>query len=380
MRRALLAFLPATLLLSRAVPAKAADPGETYAWNLAKGFPTPWVPADNPMTAAKVELGRHLFYDARMSVNGKESCATCHKQELAFPDGRAVGVGATGESHSRSAMSLVNIAYSAVLTWSNPQMKLLEEQALVPMFGEHPIELGLREGDGFLPTLRSDPEYRRLFAAAFPAEQNPFTIKNVTRALACFERSIVSARSPYDRYHYGGADSAVSESAKRGEILFFSQQIACFRCHGGFNFSDATASGNSPGREGQFHNTGLYNLPGAFSYPPPNLGIYEFTKLPADIGKFKAPTLRNIGVTAPYMHDGSIATLEGVLDHYSAGGRSIASGPNAGVGHDNPNKDSLIGGFRLSAQDRADLIAFLESFTDEAVLHDPRFANPWPSP
>ena len=123
-------------------------------------------------------------------------------------------------------------------------MKLLEEQALVPMFGEHPIELGLREGDGFLSTLRSDPEYRRLFAAAFPAEQDPFTIKDVTRALACFERSIVSARSPYDRYHYGGADSAVSESAKRGEILFFSQQIACFRCHGGFNFSDATASEN----------------------------------------------------------------------------------------------------------------------------------------
>ena len=116
-------------------------------------------------------------------------------------------------------------------------MKLLEEQALVPMFGEHPIELGLREGGGFLPTLRSDPEYRRLFAAAFPAEQNPFTIKNVTRGLACFERSIVSARSPYDRYHYGGADSAVSGSAKRGEILFFSQQIACFRCHGGFNFT-----------------------------------------------------------------------------------------------------------------------------------------------
>ena len=106
------------------------------------------------MTASKVELGIHLFYDARMSVSGKESCATCHKQELAFTDGRAVGVGATGESHSRSAMSLVNIAYSAVLTWSNPQMKLLKEQALVPMFGEHPIELGLREGDGFLATLR----------------------------------------------------------------------------------------------------------------------------------------------------------------------------------------------------------------------------------
>src|SRR5579885_1976332 len=256
-------------------------------------------------------------------------------------------------------------------------MKLLEEQALVPMFGEHPVELGLHEGDGFLSRIRSDPKYRRLFAAAFPADQDPFTIPNVTKAIACFERSLISARSPYDRYHYGGDDSAVSESAKRGEILFFSQQIACFRCHGGFNFSDATVSESNPGREIEFHNTGLYNLKGRFSYPAPNLGIYEFTKSPGDVGKFKAPTLRNIALTAPYMHDGSIATLEGVLDHYAAGGRTIVSGINAGIGHDNPNKDPLIAGFQLSDQQRADLIAFLHSLTDDMVLHDSRFANPW---
>ncbi len=351
--------------------------GEAYAWNLPKGFPKPNVPLDNPMTAAKVELGRYLFYDARMSVNGKASCATCHQQELAFTDGRAVGIGATGEPHSRGAMSLVNVAYSAVLTWSNPRMKLLEEQALVPMFGEHPVELGLREGDGFVPMLRSDPRYRELFAKAFPAEGDPFSIKNVTRALACFERSIISARSPYDRYHYGGDDGAIPESAKRGEILFFSQPLSCFRCHGGFNFSDTTVWEGRAGREVEFHNTGLYNLSGPLSYPAPNVGIYEFTESPRDIGKFKAPTLRNIAITRPYMHDGSIATLEGVLDHYAAGGRTIASGANAGAGHDNPNKDSLIGGFQLSAQDRADLIAFLESLTDDAVLHDSRFANPW---
>jgi cytochrome c peroxidase len=127
----------------------------------------------------------------------------------------------------------------------------------------------------------------------------------------------------------------------------------------------------------EFHNTGLYNLKGAFSYPAPNLGIYEFTKSAGDVGKFKAPTLRNIAVTAPYMHDGSIPTLEGVLDHYAAGGRTIGSGVNAGTGHDNPNKDHLIGGFQLSAQQRADLIAFLQSLTDDGVLHDARFANPW---
>ncbi len=127
----------------------------------------------------------------------------------------------------------------------------------------------------------------------------------------------------------------------------------------------------------EFHNTGLYNLPGPLSYPAPNVGIYEYTRLAADVGKFKAPTLRNIAVTAPYMHDGSIATLEGVLDHYAAGGRRIRSGPHAGDGHNNPNKDHLIGGFTLSPADRADLVAFLQSLTDDAVLRDPRYSNPW---
>lgn len=245
------------------------------------------------------------------------------------------------------------------------------------MFGEHPVELGLREGDGFLLRLRSEMKYREVFAKAFPEEQDPFSLKNVTKALACFERSIISGRSPYDRYHYDGDDSAVSDSAKRGEILFFSQQISCFRCHGGFNFSDATVSEKTAARPVEFHTTGLYNIPGGLSYPAPNTGIYEFTKSAADVGKFKAPTLRNIAMTAPYMHDGSVATLEAVLDHYAAGGSTIGSGANAGVGHNNPNKGHLIGGFQLSAQDRADLIAFLQSLTDEGLLRDPRFASPW---
>ncbi len=370
------ALVTLAMLVRTAVPAEQ-DSTQEYLWNLPRGFPKPHVPAGNPMTGAKVELGRYLFYDARVSVNGKAACATCHKQELAFTDGRAVSAGATGQLHSRSAMSLVNVAYSAALTWSDPQMKNLEDQALVPMFGDHPVELGLRDGDGFPSILRSDPKYQTLFERAFPADNDRFTVKNATKALASFERSIISARAPYDRYHYGGDDSAVSDSAKRGEILFFNQHLSCFRCHGGFNFSDATVSGSNVRREIEFHNTGLYNIAGGLSYPAPNVGAYEHSKNAADIGKFKAPTLRNIAVTAPYMHDGSIATLEGVLDHYAAGGRTIDSGPNAGRGHDNPNKDRLIGGFLLSRQDRADLIAFLESLTDEAVLHDPRFANPW---
>ncbi len=172
-------------------------------------------------------------------------------------------------------------------------------------------------------------------------------------------------------------DHAVSDAAKRGEVLFFNQHLSCFRCHGGFNFSDATVSENNPRRQTPFHNTGLYNLAEALSYPSPNVGAYERTHAAADVGKFKTPTLRNIALTAPYMHDGSIPTLEAVLDHYAAGSSTIASGPHAGVGHNSPNKDPLIAGFTLSATDRTDLIAFLQSLTDEEVRHDPRFANPW---
>jgi cytochrome c peroxidase len=367
------------LVIAGGVPTSEPEGDKTYEWNLPKGFPEPLVPPDNPMTAPKVELGRHLFYDKRMSFNGKSSCATCHRQELAFTDGRAVSVGTTGELHPRNAMSLVNVAYAGALTWGSPDKTKLEDQALVPMFGTHPVELGLKEGDGFLPSIRADRTYKALFAEGFPGQTEPFTIPNVVKAIACFERSIISARSPYDRYHYDRDDNAVSASAKNGEVLFFSERGACFHCHGGFDFTDSTVSKRSGPRSIEFHNNGLYNTAGPLSYPLPNVGIYEFTKRQGDVGKFKAPTLRNISVTGPYMHDGSIATLGEVVDHYAAGGRTIASGPNAGVGRKNPNKDGRIGGFPCSPQDRADLVAFLTSLTDPEVLKDPRFGNPWPS-
>jgi cytochrome c peroxidase len=231
-------------------------------------------------------------------------------------------------------------------------------------------------GDDYIRVIASDPAYAKLFPAAFPGEQNPFTIANVTKAVASFERTIIGGGSPYDRYHYDGDEKAISDSAKRGEVLFFSEPLSCFRCHGGFNFSDATDFEGRRESPPEFHNTGLYNLAGTLSYPAANPGIYEHTQQPTDVGKFKVPTLRNVAVTAPYMHDGSIATLEGVLDHYSAGGRTITDSPNAGDGSRNPNKDPLIRGFKLTSRDRADLIAFLESLTDEEIIHDPKFGNP----
>ena len=352
-----------------------------YAWDLPDGWPAPRVPAENPMTAAKVALGRHLFYDTRLSTNGTQSCATCHEQRRAFTDGRAQARGSTGQVHPRGSMSLVNIGYASTLTWAHPYMKVLEDQALVPMYGDRPIvELGLRRGENaWLDRLRQVNQYQRLFPEAFGAAPDPFTLDNVTRALASFERSIVSARSLYDR-DYDGRDDEATNAARRGETLFFTPPLSCFRCHGGFTLSGPSDwAGRPSGGEGPpFQNTGLYNLAGALSYPPGGLGAYEVTNVPTDVGKFKAPTLRNIAVTAPYMHDGSIATLDGVLDHYAAGGRTIADGPAQGIGRNNPNKSGIVQGFTLSDADRRALLAFLDSLTDEALLKDPRFSDPWP--
>ncbi len=362
------------LAVALAAPAFGADANVA----LPKGFPKPRIPADNPMTGAKVELGRYLFYDKRLSGNGTASCATCHRQELAFTDGRGRAIGSTGQTHPRGAMSLVNVAYAAAFNWSDPTVDSLERQALKPMFSTTPVELGTVEAE-LVALIRETAPYQSLFVQAFAGEADPYTIANVAKAIACFERTIVSADSPYDRFHFGDA-GAISEAAKRGEILFFLDYggPSCFRCHGGFNFSDAVEFANGEKRPVEFHNTGLYNLGGPFSYPPPNLGLYEHTRRLEDVGKFKAPTLRNIALTAPYMHDGSIATLEEVLDHYAAGGRTIHEGPLAGVGRANPAKDALIHGFYLTPRNRLDLIAFLESLTDEGVTHDPRFSDPWP--
>jgi cytochrome c peroxidase len=192
----------AALLVCGGVRLASAPAGQPFVWHLPNGFPTPRVPASNPMSATKVALGRYLFYDTRLSGNGQQACATCHEQARAFTDGRARARGSTGEEHRRGSMSLVNVAYASVLTWGNPAVTTLEEQALVPMFGDHPVELGLaKPGTELLARLRGVPEYQRLFATAFVGAEDPFTIDNVVRAIASFERTIISGRSPYDRYH-----------------------------------------------------------------------------------------------------------------------------------------------------------------------------------
>lgn len=185
-------------------------------------------------------------------------------------------------------------------------------------------------------------------------------------------------RSPYDRYRYGNEPEAISESAKRGEAFFFSgQRGSCFQCHGGWNFNGEVSHEARTNPRVAFFNTGLYNVAGDISYPASNTGVYQVTKRPEDVGKFRVPTLRNIAVTAPYMHDGSSPSLGDVIDHYAEGGRTIISGANAGVGRDNPNKARNVRGFVISSQEKSDLIAFLESLTDSTFLKNEALSNPW---
>jgi cytochrome c peroxidase len=333
----------------------------------------PRVPVGYPMTPARIELGRRLFYDTRLSGNGTQSCATCHVQERAFTDGKARGVGSTGMVHRRGPMSLINVAYRDALTWGNQDLRTLEQQALVPMLGTSPIELGLSgHEDRIYRTLDADPIYRPLFSAAFPGAAAPVTTPNIAAALSAFERSIVSFRSAFDRYREYEDRSAMSESAMRGSVLFFSNRKArCISCHRGLNLDGGSKTVNTPPGEElvfTFHNTGLYNLSGPVSYPADNTGLYEQTGRPQDAGKFRVPTLRNIAVTAPYMHDGSIATLDEALDHYVAGGRTS-----------NPLKSTGLQPLNLTPDERRDLIAFLESLTDDEALRDPRWSDPWKS-
>jgi cytochrome c peroxidase len=367
-----------TTLVLAAIPQNGQPaPASDYVWDLPAGFPMPKVPDDNPMSVAKVALGRRLFFERRLSSDGTVSCATCHDPARAFTDGKARPAGVTGERHPRSSMSLANIVYTPVLTWGNPTVRRLEAQALLPLFGEHPVEMGLSGLEAkMLASLAAAPGYRDDFSRAFPGQADPISLHNMTAAIASFERTLISGRSPYDAYRNQQNPQAISASARRGEELFFDERTECFHCHGGFNFTETVDFAGKAIAEIEFFNTGLYNVDGKGRYPAPNEGVFSVSGVPADMGRFRAPTLRNIAVTAPYMHDGSIATLSGVIDHYAAGGRTIATGPRAGVGAANPHKSSFIKGFKLTAAEKRDLIAFLESLTDQTFLTDARFRDP----
>lgn len=351
------------LAAALALGAGAAGAAEGWQWSIPDWLPPPPVPEDNPMGAAKVDLGRHLFHDARLSADGTVACASCHVQAMGFADGRAVGIGIAGTVGIRNAPGLANVGYLPVLTWGNPLIDSLERHALIPMFGTPPLEMGSAGQEAaVMARLAEDPYYAGAFPAAFPDRPAP-DLYTVTRALAAFQRTMISVGAPYDRYKYGGETDALSAAALRGEELFYGERLECYHCHGGFNFTDNLATERTRIVETAFHNTGVNAviLEGGD-------GIAAFTLRPEDIGRFRTPSLRNVAVTAPYMHDGSMATLSEVLDAYANGGR------HPGVAQ----KDPLVAGFSLTETEKSDVIAFLESLTDAQFLTDPAFSDPWP--
>lgn len=348
------------------------------------GFPQPREEADNPITAEKVSLGRLLFYDRNMSFNQTQSCGDCHQQDKAFTDGLTVSIGSEGHHHSRNAMSMTNVAYNGTQNWANNRIINLTQQAHAVITNEEPIELGWagREQQ-MLARLQSPvtanyagtsfaaaaPDYPALFENAFPNEADPISIATFTRAIAAFGSTFISGDSEFDNMRRNEPNT-MSDAARRGRDLFFGERLECFHCHNGFNFSDSIDHEGNPFTSHNFHNNALYNIDGDNDgigdglYPADNHGLSVFTLRPEDVGKFRAPTLRNIELTAPYMHDGSIATLEEVIDHYARGGRLIANGPNAGDGSLNPFRSSFVTGFVITAAEKLDLIEFLNSLTD----------------
>ncbi len=343
-----------------------------FQWNKPAWAPTPLVPADNPMSDAKVKLGRYLFYDKRLSLDGSMSCGSCHEQSRAFTDGQPMHLGVTGEMGIRSSMTLTNVAYLSSYTWANPQLTSLEKQMLVPLFSDHPLEMGLQGHDPeLIKKLQGDGTYRKMFQDAFPAESGDISVLTITKSIAAFERTLLSFNSAYDRYKHGQPD-AISPAAKRGEALFFGERLECYHCHGGANFTDNNMQQGQAFPEAGFHNTGLYNEDGAGAYKKWDSGLRIVTEKEEDEGKFRTPTLRNIAVTGPYMHDGSIATLDEVIrKHYAVKGRSALSVHGA-----SPLRDEFIEGFDIDDSEVKDLVAFLDSLTDDDFLHSPAFSDP----
>jgi cytochrome c peroxidase len=312
-------------------PAPPPDP-PAFEWHLPRGFPTPSVPADNPMSAAKVSLGQRLFNETALSVTGHYSCASCHDPARSYTDGRARAVGATGAALTRRAMSLVNVVYNLSYGWQGRGVTTLEKQMRQPLFNRHPVEIGLSGREqGVIDALAAVPGYREQFAAAFGG---PITVSGMIKAIAAFERTLIGGHSAFDAYVFEGRHTALSVPAKRGMALFFSARLGCSGCHFGFNFSGNWRDSQGPTGRATFADDGL------------------------GVGPVRVPTLRNIELTAPYMHDGRFVSLDAVLDHYQSVGRT----PDSRHGG---QRDPRLRSFTLAGTERADLEAFLRSLTDQ---------------
>ncbi len=294
------------------------------------GFPEMEIPDHNSLTVEKIALGKKLFFDPVLSSDSTMSCSSCHLPELAFADHIPVSTGVKGMKGTRNSPTLTNIGYAPYL-FMEGEVNDLETQALAPI--QHIEEMGLPLKEA-VQRLRTDQKYEKLFTNAFGEEASPGTI---VRALACFERTIISGNSRYDQFNNGDS-SALNEEEKKGMKLFFSDKTNCVQCHGGFNFTNYA-----------FENIGLYS-----NYE--DMGKMRATSKPEDDGKFKVPTLRNIGLTFPYMHDGSINTLEEVVEFYNQGEKKHTS------------QSKWIRPLNLTEKEKKEMVSFLHALTDKEFI------------
>lgn len=300
-----------------------------FVLNLQNGFPNPEIPSDNQLTWDRIALGKKLFYDPILSIDRSVSCGSCHKQQNAFADNTPVSTGVENRMGTRNTLSLANVAYHDYFLREG-SVPSLEMQILVPIQEHNEMGFNIVAAS---ERLNLDSSYVQASMNAYNRIPDPYVI---TRAIASFERTMISSNSSFDTNN-------LNESEKRGKELFFSEELACANCHGTFLFTNQ-----------KIENNGLYEI---YS----DSGRYRLTQLNEDIGKFKTPTLRNIEFTGPYMHDGSMNTLEEVIEHYANGGKNHF------------NKSEQINGFFLSDSEKNDLIHFLKSLTDNEFLENTFF-------
>ena len=307
------------------------EPNESGALSIAvpTGFEPIPVPAHNPLTVEKVDLGERLFFDPVLSRDGTVSCASCHLPELAFADPRPLSIGVDGRTGLRNSPGLANIAYQRLFFWDGGSLTL-ENQILAPLTDPNEMDADL---DTVLFRLLSDPSYVDDFENAFG--EGP-SLQTLTQAIASFERTIRSGGSRYDTY-LAGNDDVLGENEKRG-LALFEGKANCASCHNGFLFTSFA-----------FENNGL-------AFARADSGRARITLDPDDFGKFKVPSLRNVAVTEPYMHDGRLATLHDVLEHYNSGG----------MGSRGQHPD--IRPLDLTSQEINDIVAFLRTLTDDSIL------------
>ena len=292
-----------------------------------KGFPYPDIPSDNQPTANKIALGKMLFLDPILSRDSSISCSSCHHKDLFFTDQLQVSKGIAGRTGIRNAPSLINVAWQKSMFWDGG-VPTLEQQVLAPIAAHSEMDYDV---NAVVARLAAHPIYARLTKQAFGEAPSVFTL---TRAIACYERTLISTRSKFDDYRYYNSTTALSESESRGMDIFFGEKGECFHCHNEYNFTS-----------NDFRNNGLY------AYYADS-GRARITLLGTDVGLFKVPSLRNVSMTAPYMHDGSLSTLEQVVLHYNSGGQN------------HPNKSPFVKPLHLSVQDQQDLVNFLKALTD----------------